>query len=238
MVAFGGAGPLMAALLAEEIGIDAILIPPVPGALSALGAARADIEGDLVQPVYQRLHSLSPDALAQRFRQLATTAQDWAGEQTAQLPVCAVQTEYAADMRYEGQGYDVTVALDTTWLETGDIEAITTAFHAAHCDVYGHANEKAEVWVKELRAHVIGAMPKARVVAAPDAGSASAPTQRPIRLFGRVFEASVRCRASLAEGTTLAGPAIVNQMDTTTLIPPGWQARPIRSGALVLERVA
>ncbi len=238
MVAFGGAGPLMAALLAEEIGIDAILIPPVPGALSALGAARADIEGDLVQPVYRRLHSLSPDALAQRYRQLAATARGWAGEQTAQLPVRGLQTEYAADMRYEGQGYDVTVALKTAWLEMGDIEAITAAFHAAHREVYGHANEKAEVWVKELRAHVIGLMPKTRVVAAPDAGAASAPTKRPIRLFGRVFEASVRSRASLVEGATLAGPAIVNQMDTTTLIPPGWQARPIRSGALVLERMA
>ena len=79
MVAFGGAGPLMAALLADEIGIDAILIPPVPGALSALGAARADIEGDLVQPVYRRLHSLSADALAQRFRALADQAQALGG---------------------------------------------------------------------------------------------------------------------------------------------------------------
>ena len=58
MVAFGGAGPLMAALIAEEIAIDTILIPPFPGALSALGAARADIEGDLVRPVYARLHAL------------------------------------------------------------------------------------------------------------------------------------------------------------------------------------
>ena len=120
MVAFGGAGPLMAALLADEIGIDAILIPPVPGALSALGAARADIEGDLVQPVYRRLHSLSADALTQRFRALADQAQGWAAEQTARLPVREVRVEYAADMRYEGQGYDVTVAFETTWLERGD----------------------------------------------------------------------------------------------------------------------
>jgi N-methylhydantoinase A len=237
MVAFGGAGPLMAALLADEIGIDAILIPPVPGALSALGAARADIEGDLVQPVYRRLHSLSVEALGQRFQLLTDAAQSWGSEQTQQLAVQDVRVEYAADMRYEGQGYDVTVALDAAWLQAADADAITAAFHAEHRAVYGHANEQAEVWMKELRAHVTGVMPKVRVIAAPDDVVGRPDTTRPIRLFGRIFEAAVRSRSSLVAGSTLAGPAIVNQMDTTTLIPPGWQARPVRSGALVLERM-
>jgi N-methylhydantoinase A len=236
MVAFGGAGPLMAALLAEEIGIDAILIPAVPGALSALGAARADIEGDLVQPVYGRLHSLPADALAERFRTLAHQAQAWAAEQTMLLAVHDLRFEYAAEMRYEGQGYDVAVALETNWLERGDIDAITAAFHAAHRDVYGHANEQAEVWLKELRVHIIGAMPKARVVAARDEAAVREPSMRPIRLFGKVFQATVVGRAALDDGRVLTGPAIVNQMDTTTLIPPSWSARIVPSGALVLER--
>ena len=236
MVAFGGAGPLMAALLADEIGIEAILIPPVPGALSALGAARADIEGDLVQPVYTRLHSLTADALIRRFHDLEAQAQSWTAEQTARLPVREVSIEFAADMRYEGQGYDVTVPFETKWLEQGDVEAIAAAFHAAHRDVYGHANEEAEVWMKELRVHMIGAMPKARVVAAPDEAAVRDATTRPIRLFGKVFEARVVGRAALADGRMLKGPAIINQMDTTTLIPPGWSAHIVRSGALVLER--
>jgi N-methylhydantoinase A len=225
MVAFGGAGPLMAALLADEIGIDAILIPPVPGALSALGAARADIEGDL-----------TADALTQRYRALAEQAQAWAAEQTARLPVRGVHVEYAADMRYEGQGYDVTVPFETIWLEHGDADAIAAAFHVAHRGVYGHANEQAEVWMKELRAHIIGAMPKTRVAAAPDETAMQEPSARPIRLFGKLFDARVLGRVALGDGRTLAGPAIVNQMDTTTLIPPGWRARNVRSRALVLER--
>jgi N-methylhydantoinase A len=238
MVAFGGAGPLMAALLAEEIGIDSVLIPPVPGALSALGAARADIEGDLVQPVYARLHGLSADALVQRYRALAQQARAWAAEQTARLPVLEVRVEYAADMRYEGQGYDVTVPFETAWLEHGDADAIANAFHTAHRSVYGHANEQAEVWMKELRAHIVGVMPKPRVVAVQDQAAEQATTRRTIRLFGKVFEASVVGRASLAGSSRLAGPAIVNQMDTTTLIPPGWSACIVQSGALVLERAA
>jgi N-methylhydantoinase A len=236
MVAFGGAGPLMAALLADEIGIEAILIPPVPGALSALGAARADIEGDLVQPVYARLHAVPAEVLIQRYRDLDAEARKWAAEQTARLPVRAVRFEYAADMRYEGQGYDVTVPFETDWLEQGDVDAIAAAFHAVHRDVYGHANEQAEVWMKELRAHIIGAMPKTRVVAVQDEAAVREPTVRPIRLFGRVVEARIVGRAALADGHVLDGPAIVNQMDTTTLIPAGWRARIVRSGAMVLER--
>jgi N-methylhydantoinase A len=236
MVAFGGAGPLMAAPLAEEIGIDEILIPPVPGALSALGAARADIEGDLVQPVYERLHNLEPDALTQRFLRLQDDAQRWSAEQTQHLLLPEVRIEYAADMRYDGQGYDVTVPFETNWLERGDVCAISTAFHARHLDVYGHANDQAEVWLKELRAHIIGVMPKTRVVTPQDDAAVQNPTTRRIRLFGREIEARIVGRAALADGRELKGPAIINQMDTTTLIPPGWRARIVRSGALVLER--
>src|SRR5438552_4352676 len=85
MVAFGGAGPLVAALLAEEIGIDAILIPPFPGGLSALGAARADLEGDLVEPVYERLGALDTAALGRVTANLQTRAEAWIAEQTASL---------------------------------------------------------------------------------------------------------------------------------------------------------
>ena len=95
---------------------------------------------------------------------------------------------------------------------------------------------KAEVWLKELRAHIIGVMPKARVVAAPDEAAVRGPTTRPSACSAETFEAQVVGRAALADGRVLAGPAIVNQMDTTTLIPPGWSARIVRSGALVLER--
>ncbi len=73
-------------------------------------------------------------------------------------------------------------------------------------------------------------------MAAPDQAAVQEATTRPIRLFGRTFDATVVGRAALADGRALAGPAVVNQMDTTTLIPPGWTARAVRSGALVLER--
>jgi N-methylhydantoinase A len=236
MVAFGGAGPLLGALLAEELAIDTILIPSHPGALSALGAARADLEGDLVQPVYTMLGKVAPTRLPELLRSLETTAQQWIANQTERIPCSATRTEIAAEMRYDGQGYDVTVPLDRAWLLDGDIARVSAAFHEAHRVTYGHANESAQIWLKELRVHVVGEMPKPRLAPLQATTMAASGSTRTLRLFGQTFSAAVIDRAAL-EGT-VAGPAIINQMDTTTLVPPGWRARRIGAGALVLERVA
>ena len=236
MVAFGGAGPLLGTLLAEELAIDTILIPSHPGALSALGAARADLEGDLVQPVYTMLGKVAPARLSDMLRSLETTAQQWIATQTERISCSATRTEIAAEMRYDGQGYDVTVPLDRAWLLDGDIARVSAAFHEAHRITFGHANESAQIWLKELRAHVVGEMPKLRLAPLQAKTMAVSGSTRTLRLFGRAFTATVIDRAAL-EGT-VAGPAIINQMDTTTLVPHGWQARRIGAGALVLERVA
>jgi N-methylhydantoinase A len=236
MVAFGGAGPLVAAPLAEEIGIDAILIPPFPGGLSALGAARADLEGDLVEPVYERLGALDKAGLARVAAALHERAEAWIGEQTAALAVTDTSIELAADMRYDGQGYDVTVALDAAWLTAGDFARLRAAFHAEHRATYGHADESAEIWLKELRAHIVGATPKPRVVPLRTATPGGGAGTRAVRLFGHEVAAHVYDRAVLGVGQEIAGPAIVNQMDTTTWIPAGWRAAVVPSGALVLER--
>jgi N-methylhydantoinase A len=236
MVAFGGAGPLVAALLAEEIAIDAILVSPFPGGLSALGAARADLEGDLVEPVYERLGGLDQAALTRVSANLVSRAEAWVAGQTAMLAVTDTRIELSADMRYDGQGYDVTVPLAAQWLKSGDFARLRAAFHAAHRATYGHANEAAEVWLKELRAHIVGATAKPRIVPLRSEAAGAGEGTRTVRLFGREVRALVHDRGALGVGQHVAGPAIVNQMDTTTWIPPGWEAHVVPSGALVLER--
>jgi N-methylhydantoinase A len=238
MVAFGGAGPLVAALLAEEISIDSILVPPRPGALSALGAARADVEGDIVLPIYELLGKLPNRRLADELHKLEAQAHAWIAEQTATLPVAATRIEIAADMRYDGQGYDVTVPLQSTWLADNDAEKIAGAFHDAHRATYGHAAEQAEVWLKELRAHIVGVLPKPRILPIESRPEPGLPSRRQVRLFGRSFEAAVLERDSLASGRRIEGPAIIDQMDTTTLIPAGWHGSTVASGALIVERSA
>jgi N-methylhydantoinase A len=234
MVAFGGAGPLLGALLAEELSIDTILIPSHPGALSALGAARADLEGDLVRPVYAMLGKLASGRFAELLDGLETTAQRWIATQTERIPASSTRTDIAAEMRYDGQGYDVTVPLDRAWLAAGDVARVSAAFHEAHRATYGHANEAAQIWLKELRVHVVGAMPKPRLAPLQGSTGHTFSAARQLRLFGQVMKAAVVDRSAL-EGI-VAGPAIINQMDTTTLVPPGWQASRLGAGALVLER--
>jgi len=146
------------------------------------------------------------------------------------------RTEIAAEMRYDGQGYDVTVPLERGWLASGDIARIGAAFHEAHRGTYGHANEAAQIWLKELRAHIVGEVPKPPLAPLQVSAGEATVTTRPIRLFGQSLTVAVVDRAAFAG--TIAGPAIINQMDTTTLVPPGWQARRIAAGALILERVA
>ena len=139
-------------------------------------------------------------------------------------------------MRYDGQGYDVTVPLDQASLVGGDFGQIRAAFHAAHRATYGHANETAEIWLKELRAHITGATPKPRIIPLRGEAVSASEATRIVRLFGREVGATVHERTVLGVDQRIAGPAIVNQMDTTTWIPQGWTARVVPSGALVLER--
>jgi N-methylhydantoinase A len=236
MVAFGGAGPAIAALLAEEIYIDEVLVPPTPGALSALGAARADLEGDLVRPVYQLIDEAEPAALGRALDDLVGQVDAWIAEETRTLAVGGTVVEVAADMRYDGQGYDVTVPLQVEWLRTGDREAIAAAFHEAHRATFGHRNDEARIWLKELRAHVIGRVAKPSVAPLVERGPAAPAGAREIRLRGERMTASVHRREDVRVGQVVEGPAIVEQMDTTTLVPPGWDGRVVGSGAMVLRR--
>lgn len=234
LVAFGGAGPLIGALLADEVHIREVLIPPTPGALSAFGAATANAEGDLVQPVYTLLSRLSDSALPDAARSLDARSRAWLDEVAPGARLIGQEYDWAADMHYDGQGYDVTVRLKREWLETSDTAAIAEAFHAAHRLTFGHESRR-DIWLKELRVHVTGIVPKpGNIRLAPtDAPEALAPRQ--IRLNGEVMTATVHFRDALHHAVD--GPAIIEQLDTTTLVPPGWRATTAPGDNLILTRI-
>ena len=117
-------------------------------------------------------------------------------------------------MRYEGQGYDVAVALDEAWLASGDRDRIATAFHAAHRATYGHATEDNEVWLKELRVHIVGTMPRLRVRAVRD-DEPQLRAPRPIRLLGRAVTPT--CLAAPSCGWTKSWPG---RRSSTRWTPP------------------
>lgn len=238
MVAYGGAGPLLAALVAEAVYLDAVLIPPAPGALSAWGAAGANLQGDFVQPVYQDLGRLDAEALRGLFAALSEQAAAWLKRESADLQISHATLEYGAEMRYEGQGYDVPTPLQEAWLKEGEVEALGAAFHDAHARMFGHRNEGAPVWLQELRAHLTGYPPKPKPALAAAAQDEAPIATRRIRLRGELVEAQVMHRAALADGRPVVGPAIIEQMDTTTLVPDGWTLSLADAGALVLSRSA
>ena len=238
MVAYGGAGPVVAALVAEAVYVNSVLIPPVPGTLSALGAAQADLEGDFVQPVYRDLDGLDAAALGAALEGIRSQSAGWLEREAVGLAVQHAVVEYSAEMRYEGQGYDVTVPLDEAWLDHGDAGAILAAFHEAHERAFGHRHDGTPAWLQELRAHLTGSLPRPSPASATGAEVGGEPSIRDIRLRGNPVEARIFDRGDIGGDSRIAGPAVIEQMDTTTLVPDGWTLTLADNGAMILTRQA
>ncbi|MGH3357551.1 MAG: hydantoinase/oxoprolinase family protein [Nocardioidaceae bacterium] len=236
MVAYGGAGPLVAALLADEIHVRSVLIPHTPGALSAFGAAHANLEGDLLEPVYRRLGTLTSADLNTHARALERQIDAWVHAENQEFGLPEVIVELSAEMRYDGQGYDVTVPIERQWLDDGQTDVIAAAFHRAHHATYGHSSEGADAWLNEVRAHVLGVIPKTPLRERPSHRGRSVDARRPVHLDGQQLTCAVHQRDHLAPGDTLNGPAIIEQMDTTTFVPPRWRASVQQSRHIILDR--
>jgi len=231
LLPLGGAGPIHAAALAAELGISRIVVPPHPGVLSAAGLLCAPIEHELSAAFPRPLAGADwgevEAALAALDRDCARLM---AGEGVA--PGSA-ELRHFADVCYIGQGYHLEIPLSEH--EPEPLAALYRDFLAAHDRVYGHATE-APARIVNLRAvHRVAMPPPA--FAAP-VMSAARPSRRRRVLIDAAsgFEtAAVYDRAGLTPGVAIAGPAIVEQPDTTTLVPTGWGCRVAGNGNLLLE---
>jgi N-methylhydantoinase A len=226
LVAFGGAGPVVGALVAREVGIPTVFVPRSPGTLCALGALSADIVNDAVRTVHTRVEAELREAAALRrqYEELRGELADWlkrfgAGASSATF-------RYAADMRYVGQSYEIDVPVELGWMAPGGAGPLLAAFHQAHERAFGHADREAPA-------------ERPRVPIAEIPAATSAPPSRATRriwLDGRPTEARVFDRAALGRGARLEGPAIVEQPDTTVLVPGGHVGEVDRFGNLLLRR--
>lgn len=239
LVGFGGAGALLACHLAEEIGITQVLIPQAPGTLCALGALSADVASDFVRSVFLHMgNDLSTVAAA--YAQLEAEAREWF---RTEAPAVKDHTlVLSADMRYVGQSFEVDVPLDIAWIARGDWQAVTDAFHAAHERVYSHTQPGAPVELIDLRLRIVGSTTKPPL---PAPGSVPAGTPAPVAARRQLLESAagpsdvpVHRRAELAGGHVMAGPALVDQDDTTVYLPPGWRGTVHASGSLLLENTS
>ena len=234
LVAFGGAGPIEACFLAEEFHIPRVIVPPSPGTLCAQGAMTADLKSDYVKTIHRKLSSISGKLLAAECAELSTRARRWLGEEA---PTASASTiVHSADLRYVGQAFQIEVPIDPAWLEAVDTERLRAAFHDLHERLYAHADRAADVELIDLRATITAATPKPELKTVPAGhGPATAHGRRSIHYRKQRYDAAVYGRRELLASQYVDGPAIIEQEDTTTLVPARFRASVDAFGNLVIE---
>jgi N-methylhydantoinase A len=233
LIAFGGAGPMHALAMADEIGIPRVLVPRHPGNFSALGLLAADIKHDDVRTRVGPLREQLP-ALRLAFAEMETAARQQL-EREGFAPD-RQKLLRSLDLRYRGQAFELNIPTAATELQLDRIEA---DFHRQHRDTYGHSNPTAAIELVNARLTAYGLVPKpapARHLA-PGANLESAlDERRPVWFEGRPHDCPVWDRDRLPEGVVLSGPAIVEEFGATTVVPPGWRGTMDAHGNLRFER--
>jgi N-methylhydantoinase A len=245
LLPFGGAGAVHAAAVAEELGMRRIIVPPRPGAFSALGLLCTDVIHDYIRSELSGLDRLDPAHAEAMFRDMEAKAASELAEEG--LDPSAATFGRDLDMRYAGQGYELRVPLDGLWRGALDAAALAAArrrFDDVHEKIHGHAAKEKAVEVVSYRLRVRVAVPKYAPHALPSA-EAAPPSQASLKGTRRVFftadqatDTAIYDRDQLGVGTSFSGPAIVEQFDATTVVPPGWRAAVDAFGNLILERQA
>ena len=222
LVAFGGGGPVHASDLARELGAPEVLIPLAPGVTSAVGLLVADLRYDFTSTFLGALTDGAADRLALLYADLEQKAL----EQMARDGVPAEQVTLArtAEARYHGQGFELEVAVPAGPLGAGAIERVREAFHSSHTRQYGYAMRDEQVVVVNAQVTAVANLPKpGDPEAAPTNSHRRDPLkgQRPVYIGGHWTTAAVYDRSLLEPAMTIDGPAIVEQIDSTTVLQPG-----------------
>jgi N-methylhydantoinase A len=234
LIAFGGAGPVHAAALADALQIPEVIVPPAPGAFSALGLVASDLKRDYVRTLYADLGTVDPAQVASVFA--AMEASGLAMLDKAGVPPERRAMPRQADIRYRRQAYELTVPVTEGEVTRATLDAAMAAFHAKHELTYGHANRSEPVQLVNLRLTAIGRFPGLILAQRGDAAEART-RERDVWFSGRGFvTAPVHWRPGLAAGAAIPGPAIVEAVDSTTVVPPGWTARVNDMGFIRMTR--
>ncbi|KXI31569.1 MULTISPECIES: hydantoinase/oxoprolinase family protein [Bacillus] len=240
LLAFGGAGPVVANFLAREIHAKNVVVPPSPGTLCALGALTADFIHDAVLSKKICLQDYSINQLKQDYEKLSRKATDWVSQQNIQH-INQTSILLLADARYQGQAFEIELPLSIDWLkQEQNIHQLIEAFHKLHQRQYGHRDDQAKIEFTHLRVRVIGETPPLPFSPVHESSGQSLKPYEYRRIFieEKEYEASVYNRDTLSVGSIVNGPAVIEQDDTTTLILPNWAGSIDPSGNLVISKEA
>ena len=219
LLAFGGAGGMHACSLAEELGMETVLVPRAGGVLSALGLAISDLRRDYVSPYLAPLEEVDSGGFEQRFEDMeGTAAEDLEDPEHTRR----------ADLRYRGQSFELTVEADS-------LEKLEDRFHAAHEQRYGYRMDDEPVELVNLR--LVATVPVEKPELEEPAAEGEAVSERREANFdGEWREVPVYYRERMGEGSEVEGPAIVEFKESTCVVRPGWGGTVDGVGTLVLER--
>ena len=230
LVAFGGAGGLHACELAAALGIPRVIVPALPGALSAFGILVSDVVKDHSRTVLWRVSDKLPmTKLEKEFSALRKAAEkdfrseSWRG---------ALQYQRTADIRYRGQGYELNVPFTRNLMD---------AFHREHHRRYGYSQPEREVELVTLRLRTTMRSPQANLApsnarrsALARAGRARRSERAPVFFGGRKIETTIYARDALQPGKKYSGPAVIAEYSATTVVPPGMQFQVDRASNLLI----
>jgi N-methylhydantoinase A len=219
LVAFGGAGPMHAVWLAQELNIREIVIPWSPGTFSAWGMLQTDIRHDFTQAFYQPVAGLAIDAIARTYEQLEAQGRGALADE--QVHTEAMYFVRSADMRYVGQEYWVNVPVKPEQ-ELVEIEQV---FHETHRTRYGHATPGAPVEFVNLRVAALGRLERGVAgFQAPEAHENPVTGTRMVIFDGKPHETTILLRRRLGAGARYQGPLVIEEDSATSVIPPGYEA--------------
>lgn len=233
LLPYGGAGSVHAGLLADAAGLGQVLIPQTPATFCALGAVVADLRRDFVRSCAISLDNRghAPAELSLQLEALDAQARQWA----ATLGERAQQWHYrvSADMRYQGQAFDLSIELKD--YQGPVASAFRALFEARHEALYGFSEPAAAVDIKRLVVSAVGELSRIATGQAEQHQQIPASTRR-IFLAGRWFDAPCLMRDGMPHDSDIEGPAIIEQSDTTVVVPAGWTVRRLSSGDLKMTR--
>ena len=233
LVAFGGAGPMHATQVAEELGIRKVLVPRFPGNVSALGLVNCDLKHDYVKTSLSRLSSLSADDVAGEFAELEERA--FAQLAKEGVPRESIVCRPTLDLRYWGQAFELSVPVNGM---PPSLYGIAGDFHQQHQNTYGHSDPGAELELVNYRLTATGTVRKSKLshYQSPSISLADAEIEtRPVFFQGKFLECPVYERERLPPAASFAGPAIIEEFGATTVVFPSWQAMVDDYGNLTLD---
>jgi N-methylhydantoinase A len=238
LVAFGGAGPLHAAEVARELGVERTLIPANPGVLSAVGLSTTDLQYDFVNTEFTLIADADGSEMQRSYDDLVAAARQRL--RADGLEAADIRIEMTADCRYEGQGYELSVPVGTD----GDLAPLTTVrdrFDEAHEAEFGHCFPDNAVEVVNERVTGYGEIPSSELVELPEkteSVSEHVLTQQQVHFSvgdeTRSHATPFYDRTDLRTGHVLEGPAIVGEKDSTILVPPDFRGTVRQHGDIEL----